>query len=120
MCRELDEFVDAFRNRPLDGSYPYLWLDALYLKVRQDHRIVSQALIVAIAVRDTGDREILGLSLGQSEEYAFWLDFLRGLVRRGLKGVQLVTSDAHEGLKAAVDHVLSGATWQRCCEFRIV
>jgi transposase-like protein len=89
-------------------------LDALYLKVRQDHRIVSQALIVAIAVRDTGDREILGVSLGQSEEYAFWLDFLRGLVRRGLTGVQLVTSDAHEGLKAAVDHVLSGATWQRC------
>jgi len=71
ICRELDVFVDAFRNRPLEGSYPYLWLDALYLKVRQDHRIVSQALIVAIAVRDTGDREILGVSLGQSEEYAF-------------------------------------------------
>ena len=114
ICRELDVFVDAFRNRPLEGGYPYLWLDALYLKVRQDHRIVSQALIVAIAVRDTGDREILGVSLGQSEEYAFWVDFLRGLVRRGLKGVQLVTSDAHEGLKAAVDQVLSGATWQRC------
>ena len=114
ICRELDVFVDAFRNRPLEGSYPYLWLDALYLKVRQDHRIVSQALIVAIAVRDTGDREILGVSLGQSEEYAFWLDFLRGLVRRGLKGVQLVTSDAHEGLKAAVEQVLAGSTWQRC------
>jgi transposase-like protein len=114
ICRELDEFVEAFRNRPLEGSYPYLWLDALYLKVRQDHRIVSQALIVAIAVRDTGDREILGISLGQSEEYAFWLDFLRGLVRRGLKGVQLVTSDAHEGLKAAVEQVLAGSTWQRC------
>jgi transposase-like protein len=114
ICRELDHFVEAFRNRPLEGRYPYLWLDALYLKVRQDHRIVSQALIVAIAVRDTGDREILGVSLGQSEEYAFWLDFLRGLVRRGLTGVQLVTSDAHEGLKAAVDHVLSDATWQRC------
>ena len=114
ICRELDVFVDAFRNRPLEGSYPYLWLDALYLKVRQDHRIVSQALIVAIAVRDTGDREILGISLGQSEEYAFWVDFLRGLVRRGLKGVQLVTSDAHEGLKAAVEQVLAGSTWQRC------
>src|SRR3990172_5269693 len=114
ICLELDVFVDAFRNRPLEGSYPYLWLDALYLKVRQDHRIVSQALIVAIAVRDTGDREILGISLGQSEEYAFWLDFLRGLVRRGLKGVQLVTSDAHEGLKAAVEQVLAGSTWQRC------
>ena len=114
ICRELDHFVDAFRNRPLEGSYPYLWLDALYLKVRQDHRIVSQALIVAIAVRDTGDREILGVSLGQSEEYAFWMDFLRGLMRRGLKGVQLVTSDAHEGLKAAIEQVLTGATWQRC------
>ena len=114
ICRELDVFVDAFRNRPLEGSYPYLWLDALYLKVRQDHRIVSQALVVAIAVRDTGDREILGVSLGQSEEYAFWLDFLRGLARRGLKGVQLVTSDAHEGLKAAVEQVLAGSTWQRC------
>jgi transposase-like protein len=114
ICRELDVFVDAFRNRPLEGSYPYVWLDALYLKVRQDHRIVSQALIVAIGVRDTGEREILGFSLGQSEEYAFWLDFLRGLVRRGLKGVQLVTSDAHEGLKAAVEQVLAGSTWQRC------
>lgn len=114
ICRELDQFVEAFRNRPLEGNYPYLWLDALYLKVRQDHRIVSQALVVAIAVRDTGDREILGVALGQSEEYAFWLDFLRGLVRRGLKGVQLVISDAHEGLKAALEHALSGATWQRC------
>jgi len=101
MCSELDGFVQAFRNRPLEGSFPYLWLDALYLKVRQDHRIVRQALVVAIAVLDTGDREILGLALGQGEEYAFWLDFLRGLVRRGLKGVQLVISDAHEGLKAA-------------------
>jgi len=114
ICSELDEFVEAFRNRPLQGSYPYLWLDALYLKVRQDHRIVNQALVVAIAVRETGDREILGLALGQSEEYAFWLDFLRGLVRRGLRGVQLVISDAHEGLKAAVEQVLAGATWQRC------
>jgi transposase-like protein len=114
ICRELDEFVEAFRNRPLEGSYPYLWLDALYLKVRQDHRIVSQALVVGIGVKDTGEREILGFSLGQSEEYAFWLDFLRGLVRRGLKGVQLVTSDAHEGLKAAVEQVLVGSTWQRC------
>jgi len=114
ICSELDEFVEAFRNRPLEGSFPYLWLDALYLKVRQDHRIVNQALVVAIAVRDTGDREILGLALGQSEEYAFWLDFLRGLVRRGLKGVQLVISDAHEGLKAAVEQALAGAAWQRC------
>jgi transposase-like protein len=114
ICSELDELVEAFRNRPLEGSYPYLWLDALYLKVRQDHRIVNQALVVAIAARDSGDREILGLALGQSEEYAFWLGFLRGLVRRGLKGVQLVVSDAHEGLKAAVEQALTGATWQRC------
>jgi transposase-like protein len=114
ICRVLDELVEGFRNRPLEGSYPYLWLDALYVKVRHDHRIVSQALVVAIGVRETGEREILGLSLGQSEEYAFWLDFLRGLVRRGFKGVQLVSSDAHEGLKAAIEQVLAGSTWQRC------
>lgn len=114
ICKELDEVVEAFRNRPLEGKYPYLWLDALYLKVRQDHRIVSQALIVAIGVRETGEREILGLTLGASEEYAFWLDFLRSLSRRGLQGVELVTSDAHEGLKAAIQHVLTNATWQRC------
>jgi putative transposase len=114
ICKELDELVQAFRSRPLQGSYPYLWLDALYLKVRQDHRILNQALIVAIAVRETGDREIVGFSLGASEEYAFWLDFLRSLVRRGLKGVELVISDAHEGLKAAVEQALAGASWQRC------
>ncbi|NIV37556.1 MAG: IS256 family transposase [Anaerolineae bacterium] len=114
ICKELDEVVEAFRNRPLEGRYPYLWLDALYLKVRADHRIVNQALIVAIGVRETGEREILGLTLGASEEYAFWLDFLRSLSRRGLRGVQLVTSDAHEGLKAAIQRVLTGATWQRC------
>lgn len=114
ICKELDEVVEAFRNRPLEGKYPYLWLDALYLKVRQDHRIVSQALIVAIGVRGTGEREILGLTLGASEEFAFWVDFLRSLSRRGLQGVELVTSDAHEGLKAAIQQVLTNATWQRC------
>jgi putative transposase len=114
ICKELDEVVTAFRNRPLEGSYPYIWLDALYLKVRQDHRIVSLALVIAIGVRETGDRDILGFSLGASEEYAFWLDFLRSLSRRGLQGVQLVTSDAHEGLKAAIQQVFTGATWQRC------
>jgi putative transposase len=114
ICKELDEVVEAFRNRPLEGSYPYVWLDALYLKVRQDHRIVSQALVIAIGVRATGDRDILGFSLGASEEYAFWLDFLRPLGRRGLQGVQLVISDAHEGLKAAIQQVFTGATWQRC------
>jgi len=114
ICKELDELVEGFRSRPLDGEYPYLWLDAIYLKVRQDHRIVSQAMVIAIGVRETGERDILGFSLGASEEYALWMDFLRSLVRRGLKGVQLVTSDAHEGLKAAIGEVLTGATWQRC------
>jgi len=114
ICTELDELVEGFRNRALEGSYPYLWLDALYLKVRQDHRIVSQAMVIAIGVRETGERDILGFSLGGSEEYAFWMDFLRSLVRRGLKGVELVTSDAHEGLKAAIGEVLVGSSWQRC------
>jgi putative transposase len=114
ICKELDELVEGFRNRPLEGRYPYLWLDALYLKVRQDHRIVSQAFVIAIGVRDTGERDILGFSLGASEEYAFWMDFLRSLLRRGLKDVRLVTSDAHEGLKAAIHEALVGASWQRC------
>jgi transposase-like protein len=114
ICKELDELVEGFRNRPLEGSYPYLWLDALYLKVRQDHRIVNQAMVIAIGVRETGERDILGFSLGASEEYAFWMDFLRSLVRRGLKGVELITSDAHEGLKAAIGEVLVGSSWQRC------
>jgi putative transposase len=114
ICKELDGVVETFRKRPLDGSYPYLWLDALYLKVRQDHRIVNQALVIAIGVRETGDRDILGFSLGASEEYAYWLDFLRSLSRRGLQRVQLVISDAHEGLKAAIEQVFTGATWQRC------
>lgn len=114
ICKELDELVEGFRNRRLEGEYPYLWLDALYLKVRQNHRIVSQAMVIAIGVRETGERDILGFALGASEEEAFWLDFLRGLVRRGLTGVRLVTSDAHEGLKGALEQVLTGVTWQRC------
>ena len=114
ICKELDEGVNAFRNRPLDSDYPYLWLDALYLKVRQNHRVVSMAVVIAIGVRETGEREILGLSIGASEESAFWMEFLRGLVQRGLKGVQLVISDAHSGLKEAISAVLNGASWQRC------
>lgn len=114
ICKELDEVVEPFRNRPLEGTYPFVWLDALYLKVRQNHRIVSQALVIAIGVRETGEREVVGFALGASEEPAFWLDFLRTLLRRGLKGVQLVTSDAHEGLKTALGQVLAGVTWQRC------
>ena len=95
----------------LDGEWPYLWLDATYIKVRQNGRIVSIAAIIATGVNQDGRREILGL--GQAEAATFWIEFLRGLVRRGLKGVKLVISDAHEGLKAAITQVLS-ATWQRC------
>jgi len=91
-----------------------VWLDATYLKVRQNHHIVSMAAVVAIGVRETGEREVLGFAVGASEEQAFWLEFLRSLLSRGLRGVRLVTSDAHEGLRAALGQVLSGATWQRC------
>jgi putative transposase len=114
ICKELDELADEFRNRPLEGSYPYVWLDALYLKVRQNHRVISQAVVIAIGVRETGERTVLGFAVGVSEEQAFWQEFLRSLVRRGLKGVQLVISDAHEGLKAAISQALTGASWQRC------
>lgn len=114
VCKELDEAVQAFRERPMEGEHPYLWLDATYLKVRQNHRVVSMAVVVAIGVRETGERELLGFMVGSSEETAFWLEFLRSLLRRGLRGVQLVISDAHEGLKAALTQALGGATWQRC------
>ncbi len=114
ICKGLDEVVQEFRNRPLEGRYPYIWLDALYLKVRQNHRIVNLALVIAIGVNELGEREVLGFGLGGSETEAFWLEFLRSLVQRGLTGVQLVISDAHEGLKAAIAQVLSGASWQRC------
>ena len=114
ICKELDDVVEPFRSRPLEGQYPFVWLDALYLKVRQNHRIVSQALVIATGVRENGEREVLGFALGASEEQAFWVEFLRRLVRRGLKGVHLVTSDAHEGLRAALGQVLTGVSWQRC------
>jgi putative transposase len=113
LCREIDTRVQSFVDRPLDGEWPYLWLDAIYIKVRQNGRIVSIAAIIATGVTQDGRREILGLGLGLSEAAAFWIEFLRGLVRRGLTGVKLVISDAHEGLKAAITQVLS-ATWQRC------
>jgi len=111
LCQDIDTRVLSFLERPLDGEWPYLWLDATYIKVRQNGRIVSIAAIIATGVNQDGRREILGL--GQSEAATFWIEFLRGLVRRGLKGVKLVISDAHEGLKAAITQVLS-ATWQRC------
>lgn len=114
ICKELDEAVTAFRERPLEVAYPYLWLDALYLKVRRNHRIVNMAVVVAVGVRETGEREVLGIDIGASEEEAFWKAFLRSLVRRGLRGVELVISDGHEGLKAAMAAVLAGASWQRC------
>jgi transposase-like protein len=114
VCRDLDEVVTGFRNRTLEPSYPYLWLDALYVKVRQNHRIVSMAVVIAIGVRETGEREILGVDIGASEEASFWTAFLRALVARGLKGVALVISDAHQGLREAISSVLAGAAWQRC------
>ena len=114
ICKALDGPVRAFRERALEGEYPYVWLDATYLKVRQNHRVVSMAIVVAIGVQETGEREILGFELGASEEAAFWTTFLRALVHRGMRGVQLVISDAHEGLQAALSQVLAGTAWQRC------
>jgi transposase-like protein len=113
LCGEIDERVQAFLTRPLEGDWPYVWLDATYIKVRRDHRIVSAAVIVAVGVNSDGRREVLGMTTGHSEAEPFWVEFLRSLARRGLRGVKLVISDAHEGLKAAITKVLS-ATWQRC------
>ena len=113
LCKEIDERVKAFLERPLEGDWPYLWLDATYLKVREGGRIVSVAAIIAVAANTEGRREIVGLGIGPSEAETFWADFLKRLTRRGLRGVKLVISDAHEGLKAAVKRVV-GATWQRC------
>jgi transposase-like protein len=113
LCKDIDERVGAFLERPLEGEWPYLWLDATYLKQREGGRIVSVAAIIAVAVNTDGRREIIGLKVGPSEAETFWSGFLKSLVRRGLKGVKLVVSDAHEGLKQAIARVL-GATWQRC------
>ena len=113
LCGEIDERVQAFLERPIEGDWPYLWIDATYVKVRQDGRVVSVAVIMAIGVNADGRREVLGLDIGPSEAEPFWTDFLRKLTRRGLRGVKLVVSDAHEGLKAAAARVLN-ATWQRC------
>ena len=114
LCQELDGEVERFRTRRLDGAYPYVWLDATYLKVMENSRVVSMAVVIAIGVRATGEREILGLDVGPSEDGAFWTAFLRGLLARKLSGVKLVVSDAHEGLKAAISAVMAGAAWQRC------
>jgi putative transposase len=113
LCAEIDEKVTAFRERPIEGDWPYLWVDATYVKVREAGRIVPVAVIVAVGVNTDGRREVLGLNVGTSEAEPFWTAFLRSLMRRGLRGVKLVISDAHEGLKAACSKVLK-ATWQRC------
>jgi len=113
LCKDIDERAGAFLSRPLDGEWPYLWLDATYLKQREGGRVVSVAAIIAVAANTEGRREIVGLHIGPSEAEPFWSHFLKALLRRGLRGVKLVISDAHEGLKAAIAKTF-GATWQRC------
>ena len=113
LCEEIDEKVKAFLSRPIEGDWPYLWIDATYVKVRESGRVVSVAVIVAVGVNSDGRREVLGMDIGPSEAETFWTEFLRKLARRGLRGVKLVISDAHEGIKAAVAKVLH-ASWQRC------
>ena len=111
---ELDEELETFRTRPLENSYAYLWLDATYIKVRATGRVVSKAVVIAVAVREDGEREIVGVDIGAAETEAFWKAFLRSLCRRGLEKVRLVISDAHEGLKKAICAVFADAAWQRC------
>jgi putative transposase len=113
LCRELDERVTAFRERPLEGAFPYLWLDAKHLKVRDRGSVRSKALVIAYAVHESGRREVIGLDIGETETEAFWVAFLRDLVARGLSGVRLAISDEHQGLKAAIARVLA-CPWQRC------
>jgi putative transposase len=114
ICQDLDETVQGFRERRLEGTYPYVWLDATFPKVREGGRVLGMALVIAIGVKETGEREVLGFDVGLSEDGAFWTTFLRSLVARGLRGVKLAISDAHEGLRKAVETVLVGASWQRC------
>jgi transposase-like protein len=113
LCEDIDVRVKAFLDRPLEGDWPYLWIDATYVKARENGRIISKAVIVAVGANTDGRREVLGMQVGPSEAETFWTDFLRGLARRGLRGVKLVISDSHEGIKAAVSKVMH-ATWQRC------
>jgi putative transposase len=115
LCASLDEQVEAFRSRRLGAAhYPYLWLDARYEYVREEHQVQSMAVVIAYGVRDDGVREVLGLDIGPSEDTPLWRAFLQGLVARGLRGVRLVISDAHRGLKQAIREVFVGAGWQRC------
>jgi len=113
LCAEIDTRVNAFLSRPLEGRWPYLWLDATYLKVRDGGRIVSRAVIIAVAVNEDGKREVLGVATGPSEAETFWTDFLRSLADRGLRGVKLIIADDHKGLRAAARRVFN-ATLQRC------
>jgi putative transposase len=115
ICADLDAEVSVFRDRSLaDQPFPYVFLDATYCKARVNHRVVSQAVVIATGVAADGRREVLGFAVGDSEDGAFWTAFLRSLKARGLGGVQLVISDAHEGLRQAIAAVLIGAAWQRC------
>ena len=114
LCKELETSVEEFRNRPIVGSHPYIWLDATFPKVREGGRVQGMAFVVAMAVNEDGTRHILGFDIGMSESGAFWEEFLRSLVNRGLSGVKLVISDAHEGLKNAISAVLPETSWQRC------
>jgi putative transposase len=113
LCEEIDGKVKAFLERPIEGDWPYIWIDATYLKVRRGGRIVAVAVIIAVGVNSDGRREVLGMEVGTSEAEPIWTEFLRKLTRRGLSGVKLVVSDAHEGIKASVSKILT-ATWQRC------
>lgn len=113
LCAEIKERVDEFLDRPLEGNFPYVWLDATYVKVRSGSRVVSKACVIAIGLNAEGKREVLGLKVGHAETEEFWLEFLRGLLDRGLRGVQLVVSDSHAGLKKAIARCM-GCSWQRC------
>src|ERR1700738_3920968 len=115
LCEQIDERINAFLNRPIEGDWPYLWIDATYVKVRQNGHIVSVAAIIAVGVNNDGRREMLGMDIGASEAETFWTEFLRKLRRRGLRGVKLVVSDAHEvrASRPVVSKVLT-ANWQRC------
>jgi transposase-like protein len=113
LCAEIDERVQAFLTRPLEGAWPYLWLDATYIRVRENGRIISRAVIIAVAVNEDGRREVLGVATGPSEAETFWTGFLRSLADRGLRGVKLVVADDHKGLRAAARRVFD-ATHQRC------
>lgn len=115
ICQELDSELAAFRDRPLDDArYPYLWFDATYEKVREGGRIVSQRVVIAVGIRESGEKCVLGVATGAGESEAFWTEFCRSLLARGSGGVKLVISDAHQGLKKALASCFTGASWWRC------